>query len=869
MKNRVLRLAIVALLVVAMVLTMAACGPKDVVPTTTPDVTTAPTTPTVDPTTTPDVTSPEDDTDAALAKSTYGIEVINVEKTFDAKDSYVVLKYDATLLENYKTITAPNAVTGSEAAYPFESVTAKVSYDGDHLKTAISSTVVPVYVNAKGEYVQETDKVKADAGTVFYPAVLVKGAGAYEVEFSVDAVDNGFAFGNFGMIKDEDASYSLVGTANIAKADVVVTANNIVAPVVAKGVVNPFTSASLEVGGDYVTVVHADKDVKAAATTEINKLVNGTDNKYDFLISSNEVYDASKVGSFALALNLYKNGDKAVDDIVAIDELVVANFNVTLANGTQNFISAYDWNAVRDTATSIIEIVDTKPETVQLARARYDALTAEQQIFFVTGKIAPTATVVKFVSDNVNIGTFLMVTDLDTDAKTTKGSELLTQLTAAEKAIAEATVIKGFEKVFTDSKLEAYATKFNVKNAEHVAAYTTVKAYYDALSDADKAILTVKDAADDKDDIVYANVAFEAFMDATAEFDTAAINSAKELISGAIGAYNKAITAIDPLTSNQVLYTNDIVAANKYVKYFISSTDVQSLTAQARVAYDKLTDTQKAVVTADVKSVQLATKTAESMSLTASLEALEMMNTTVGYMNEVLTHYAYNDLSTNPSPAFASINSIVTGSKATYFEADGTAIANQLVFGSEAKSSDWTRANAHATEDIVRAYTQDKAHMDAVIAEYKAAIDYVVAGEAYKAEAVAAFKDMIAVELVSDNDWSTAQIAAATSSKNALYLAMVNAMTMEGTPTVDAATASSVYSINLGSKNTNVIAIKTFVEKSVKDLANDTKIETYAEAIEMFEDLYNLDAALKAFIAKGSEADTFNFNSEEVTVTIA
>ena len=56
MKNRVLRLAIVALLVVAMVLTMAACGPKDVVPTTTPDVTTAPTTPTVDPTTTPDVT---------------------------------------------------------------------------------------------------------------------------------------------------------------------------------------------------------------------------------------------------------------------------------------------------------------------------------------------------------------------------------------------------------------------------------------------------------------------------------------------------------------------------------------------------------------------------------------------------------------------------------------------------------------------------------------------------------------------------------------------------------------------------------------------------------------------------------------------
>ena len=863
MKNRVLRLAIVALLVVAMVLTMAACGPKDVVPTTTPDVTTAPTTPTVDPTTTPDVTSPEDDTDAALAKSTYGIEVINVEKTFDAKDSYVVLKYDATLLENYKTITAPNAVTGSEAAYPFESVTAKVSYDGDHLKTAISSTVVPVYVNAKGEYVQETDKVKADAGTVFYPAVLVKGAGAYEVEFSVDAVDNGFAFGNFGMIKDEDASYSLVGTANIAKADVVVTANNIVAPVVAKGVVNPFTSASLEVGGDYVTVVHADKDVKAAATTEINKLVNGTDNKYDFLISSNEVYDASKVGSFALALNLYKNGDKAVDDIVAIDELVVANFNVTLANGTQNFISAYDWNAVRDTATSIIEIVDTKPETVQLARARYDALTAEQQIFFVTGKIAPTATVVKFVSDNVNIGTFLMVTDLDTDAKTTKGSELLTQLTAAEKAIAEATVIKGFEKVFTDSKLEAYATKFNVKNAEHVAAYTTVKAYYDALSDADKAILTVKkDPA--VEGTIYANVAFEAFMDATAEFDTAAINSAKELISGAIGAYNKAINAIVPATSNQVLYTNvnSADAKDKYVQYFISSTDVQSLTAQARVAYDKLTDTQKAVVAADVTSVQIGTKT--KLSLTDSLTALEMMNTTVGYMNEVLTHYAYNDLSTNPSPAFASINQIVTADG--YFVTDSDVPATQKVFGG---ATAWNRDVAHATEDIVRAYTQDKAHMDAVIAEYKAAIDYVVAGEAYKAEAVAAFKDMIAVELVSDNDWSTAQIAAATSSKNALYLAMVNAMTMEGTPTVDAATASSVYSINLGSKNTNVIAIKTFVEKSVKDLANDTKIETYAEAIEMFEDLYNLDAALKAFIAKGSEADTFNFNSEEVTVTIA
>ena len=937
MKNRVLRLAIVALLVVAMVLTMAAC--TDPVVTPTPGTTTTPTT-------TPDGTPSPDDTsnpevplvgDEAIAKSTYGIEVINVESTYANNDNFVVLKYDEKLLENYTLKNAPLSAVTTGIKFPFE-VTSKVSYDGDNKfdSTALKDlgTIVTVFMNADGKYVQEVKasaagvkpvvaEVKAPAGATFYPAVALSDAGLYEVEFSITATDLGFGFGQFGFIQADEAEYSLMGTANIAKADVVVAANDFVHVVAdeAKEVgditkVNPFDVRAFVV--DTPASLTADATLKnnsivakpanpLLAANAVNELLAALKtSKMSFGISSSDVYDVTKVSSFELAVNLYDTDTAAVNvkDVVKIDELVVGNYNVTLENGTQHFISKYDWNVVRDTATSILErgtvATPSLPvaDKVALARARYDALTDEQKVFFTSGAITTTAsTDPAILVENVNIGTFTAKADFDLDALDANGIELYKLLTADEKIISDAKVVAAFDKVAVDSLfIKSFDKKFEVSNGEHRIAYDTLNAYFQALSDEDKAIVKASSTLGKDDDAgleitLAKSAAYDKYNSVAGAFDIAAVNDVKSVINGAAAAYNTAVVKAKP---EEVLYkaakTATTVSGKGYPTIYLStsSQNVMSITAQARTAYDKLTPSQKVVMaTAPETDVtepdcddEFIVSQINMMKTVATytdvLVALEMMNDVIGSMKEVVSHYAYYDLSTKSSPAFDSIDSIIRGRNGanidavitpafllTYFDGaydklpgykfDATVATTDAGFTPNYINRDL----AFAAEDILRAYDQDSAHMDAVVAEYKAAIDYVVAGEAFKAAAIASLNEMIAVEFSAD-DYSDGQTSAATSSKNDLLEAITLVITMEGKVDTTVASADDATIINLGTEfaTADTILLKDIVKMTVGELLVANKGDSYAEVIEEFESLFNVDKAFDEYISVGTFTPT-------------
>ncbi len=926
MKNRVLRLAIVALLVVAMVLTMAACGD----PVVTPDPTTTPTT-----TTTPDGTPSPDDTskpevplvgDEAIAKSTYGVEVINVESTYANNDNFVILKYDVKLLENYKlTMATTNLVAGSinTIKFPFE-VTSKVSYDGDNKfdSTALKTLgeIVPVFMNADGKYVREvaakaavgdTPEVKAviaPAGTTFYPAVALSDAGLYEVEFSITATDLGFGFGQFGFIQADEAEYSLMGTANIAKADVVVAANDFVHVVADASTevgaitkVNPFdvrafeeksaaTSTTDAVLENYsIVAIPTNTDLSANAVNELLAALKTS--KMSFGISSSDVYDVTKVSSFELAVNLYDTDTAAVNvkDVVKIDELVVGNYNVTLENGTQHFISKYDWNVVRDTATSILErgtvvVAPAKSvpvaDKVALARARYDALTDEQKVFFTSGAILKTGSTDAILVENVNIGTFDSDKDFkDADMDTINGIALYKLLTADEKIISDAKVVAAFDKVAVDSLfIKSFDKKFEVSNGEHRTAYDTLNAYFQALSDEDKAIVK---KAEGKTGI---DTPYEKYKSVAGAFDIAAVNEVKSLINGSAAAYN---TAVVKAKAEEKLYVAEelatTVSGKGYPLIYLStnSENVMSFTALARTAYDKLTDSQKLVMA--IKPDPADTDFAKSqdnmmatvITYTDVLVALEMMNDVIGSMKEVVSHYAYYDLSTKDSPAFSSIDAIIRGKNTTkdagtgvlvntdktYFAGaydklpgynfDATVPATATAAGFTPDYLD--RKLASAAEDILRAYDQDSAHMDAVVAEYKAAIDYVVAGEAYKTAAIAALNELIAVEFSAD-DYSDGQTSAAISSKNDLLEAITLVITMEGKVDTTVASSADATKIHLGAEfaTADTILLTDIVKMTVGELLRANKGDSYAEVIEEFESLFNVDKAFDEYISVGT-----------------
>ncbi|MBR2397286.1 MAG: hypothetical protein IKA97_00735, partial [Clostridia bacterium] len=212
MKNRVLRLAVVAMLVVAMTLTMAACAAPVAPVVEAPKAPQAPAAAPVEdvkaPVVAPAPVEDAADADAPAApsaedalKADYGITIEAKGKTYDAavggsKGGTIKVK----LPENGFSLTEDAA--RYYVSYKIEAI----DYEGLGTK--------PV----KNTSVADYDAVLDANGLSF------KDAGVYTVEITVSVLDQGVDFGFFGIPEAEDADeYTITKTIEITKKAVTIS----------------------------------------------------------------------------------------------------------------------------------------------------------------------------------------------------------------------------------------------------------------------------------------------------------------------------------------------------------------------------------------------------------------------------------------------------------------------------------------------------------------------------------------------------------------------------------------------------------------------------------------------------------------------
>ncbi|MBR2875338.1 MAG: hypothetical protein IKC00_05900 [Clostridia bacterium] len=527
MKNRVLRLAVVAMLVVAMTLTMAACAAPAAPVVEAPKAPQAPAAAPVEdvkaPVVAPAPVEDAADADAPAApsaedalKADYGITIEAKGKTYDAavggsKGGTIKVK----LPENGFSLTEDAA--RYYVSYKIEAI----DYEGLGTK--------PV----KNTSVADYDAVLDANGLSF------KDAGVYTVEITVSVLDQGVDFGFFGIPEAEDADeYTITKTIEITKKAVTISIADKYEKV-STGKVNAAIGAA-NAGLTY-SDDDADDDLVAAMGTK------------GALYIVTPAYDKANAGVITKTIAYAKAGTYTTaieeDDLLDFAEVLekVANYTYTLGTGTINILSSYEWNEVGDVLTSVLDI-PAAPATATdkeaaiavsdqyaLALKRYEALNDAQLVFLknipdITDVDDGSGTDDDGFASTVAFGTGKAYTD---SAENRMGATLVKWLAEdIKKAYDAAELAKANKKAWNDvveaAEWDKYGVGFNVNNEFAMASFNVIDAFV-------KANKTVIDAIKTLSDTNYAN-----YTAAVTKLSEAKINATKELIKGAYAAYLKA-----------------------------------------------------------------------------------------------------------------------------------------------------------------------------------------------------------------------------------------------------------------------------------------------------------------------------------------
>lgn len=300
MKNRVLRTALAVILVISMVLTMAACGgndsdDKDVPTTQTPSQSPATDTPATDAPDKTDAPKEEIKGDAEKALAEYGFTFPTFDLVYDEDGDSNKFGMKIDLDNKYQD------------AYIFEiemDVEAE-SFEGDKVSFVEQDNEDNNGTSAAVAYGEEYYVENATAGT-------------YTVTYTVTvAHDEDFKYGFFTP-GEVDEEFEVVKTYVVEKADLV-----------------------LETKSDAFRVEDAIF-FKTSSVEGANKLGE------DYSASVNvTMTDGTTVGEFPLEITIFNEDDQEV----AADEVVLANYKVSVKEGTRYILSKADIakaNAVRN-----------------------------------------------------------------------------------------------------------------------------------------------------------------------------------------------------------------------------------------------------------------------------------------------------------------------------------------------------------------------------------------------------------------------------------------------------------------------------------------------------------------------------------------
>ncbi len=358
MKNRVLRLAIVALLVVAMVLTMAACGEDPVNPTPTPgpEVTT---TPTPDDTSKPDETAkPPVGSDESQLESKYGITFPEFDGKLAFDSEYAT--YNVAGEDNfgdYKLVAKKNGTDAKiqiAVPAPFENQ----AYDAFLNQSGSKQPKIEVNVEGTAANGDDIDVVieqllmdgkPAPDGTnletkdqlYFVPAHAGTYVVEYTIEFSADAKSYGFY-----AAEEIEEEYTVVKTYEVAKMNVEVEA---VSDVFYVKTVQTFPAAPINV----VEIDIADDAVlnKSVEDFIVNSL-RGEDGDYNLSVGITTP-DLAVADNYPLELSFTFDGAAA-----EASDLVSNDFNATFTNGTRYVFDEADQATFKSSMEALNRLVN-------------------------------------------------------------------------------------------------------------------------------------------------------------------------------------------------------------------------------------------------------------------------------------------------------------------------------------------------------------------------------------------------------------------------------------------------------------------------------------------------------------------------------
>ncbi|MFI3165179.1 MAG: hypothetical protein R3Y45_02770 [Bacillota bacterium] len=368
MKNRVLRSALAVILVIAMVLTMAACNNTDPVETTAPVVTVAPaatTTPTDAPvaTVTPTEAPAEEvvDTDEAQLNE-YGITFPEFDLEYLA---YTDSDFDKDSMTFGLKVDEDNDY---QNAYEF-SITAKISataLDGSSLsKSKYSLSSLYTSTELSGYTVAVSAATAAadtdgyyDAGSIldwndtakYY--FQVGAAGIYTVTYTIEVEhDKDYSYGYYTP-GEVDEKYTITKTYTVEKAELALKTSD--------------DAFQVESNMFFVDASVNNSDTFKSVATDYSYAVDVTS------------CTGTEVGEYTLAITLTDKNDAVVDP----SDIELSNYYVTVTEGTRYILSKEDVakaNAVRKMYATD-DAVDVTTEYSQETITYYNTLTEGQKV---------------------------------------------------------------------------------------------------------------------------------------------------------------------------------------------------------------------------------------------------------------------------------------------------------------------------------------------------------------------------------------------------------------------------------------------------------------------------------------------------------
>lgn len=836
MKNRILRTTIAIALIVAMTFTFVACAgdttTQTTAPTQAPVVDDVPTlvvteSPTVAPTISADkkeeVSANSFDISIDGYDGVYGTMLEDDDEN-EIAHGYFQIEWDTDLTTDSDYSLDFEVEIDGEDSYSFE-----FCIPATNLKTAPtyekSGSTATMFGSSfeDGYYFSLSDidsSVSSNSEnniriTVFEGYLTIAFANADEYELSADVTISDKAF-DYGAWNEEDkTAYELSFDAEMTIEKQQVTIE--ISPAVICE-----TEYELEVyaAGTYDYNSYSDYDVVSVTNYSGDEILSTR-----VFLPATYVFDGNSIGleyelsyvkenavgtySVPIAQSYTYNG-VVYDDLDDLNEKFDNYEIVAVADTAVYVISEYDYTELADVITSIAEITFDSTSTfannndffgtssnievqLPLALSRYNGLKTAQSLYLETSanlgfwnynclnvyyflKYAATDGYdFEYINFDYDAYDYMSDDEKDTYISSFKyeANALLEYFQYAQDAYADHIIWSDFDEYAEDADLPEVDETFNINNNNHTASFKLVDSYFNSLSD------------DSQDVIESENTEwYQSYQNAKALLEAAEIDSVEQLIAGAYSAYLKAI-----INGTKVIYidteANDITTSWAYIQ----SDETISLTNQALAAYNALSETAQENLQDAGSDDQIynltnyvAFKEGEDTCYNA-LEMLVSMNEMVDVMVEITQYVNIEDYSAS-SPTmlipYSRLNALVYGIDYYTYDSEGEVTSLTLggLYFPTYTGNDGAQDYRFAMKDIINA---PERNYDAIIAEYKEWLTYIIKIEEYKTTALMEFVSEIAFYAgkLDEDDYSDYVISGVADSSNTVATLIVAAIMYE------------------------------------------------------------------------------------------